>query len=283
MLAKKKMHFRAWKEQEKSAFEKQLDNYSYVIIGDLNELPAKAERKFRKVLKDAGCYTKVLNSKVALMALHEKGIKELDSYLSGPTLFVLSNENPFKLNKLIKQNSLSTFAKEGMLAPDEIYVEEGDTGIPPGPALTDFKVAKVNTQIRNGKIYVAKKTLVASKGDTIDSKVANLLTKLKIKPRKIILDVRTVLDRKANLLYFKDLLDINIEKLTNQIKDAYQRAHYLAMGKNYVAKDTIKPLLIKGYRGAKAVALAGNILNKETAKEVLVKARRIANSLSKKL
>ena len=283
MFVENKKHFRAWKEQEKSAFEKVLDNYNYIIIGNLNKLPAKAERQFRKVLKDAGCFIKVLNSKVALKALHEKGVKELDPYLKGPTLFVLSNENPFKLYIEIKKNASPSFAKEGMIAPDDIYVEEGDTGILPGPALTDFKAAKVDTQIRNGKIYISKKTKVASKGDKINSKVATLLTKLNIKPMKILLDIRTALDRKEKILYFKDLLDVDMEELTNKIKEAYQKAYFLALGNSYITKETIKPLLIKSYKNTKAVALAGNIINKETVKDILLKAHRIAYALGKKL
>jgi len=223
-----------------------------------------------------------MNSKVAIKALHAKGIKELDSYLKGPTLFALSNESPFKLYKEIKKNASPAFAREGMLAPEDISVNEGDTGIPPGPALTDFKVAHIDTQIRNGKIYIAKKTIVATKGSKIDSKIATLLTKLKIKPMKVLLDLRTVLDRASNTFYSRDLLDVNMEELTNKIKDAYNRSYYLAIGNGYITKQTIKPLLIKGYRNSKAVAVSGNVVNKETVKHILGKAHRIANSMSKK-
>jgi large subunit ribosomal protein L10 len=277
-----KNHYKKWKESERSTFEQALDKYNYILVGNLSELPAKAEREFRAVLKKNGCFTKVMNSKVAIKALHAKGIKELDSYLKGPTLFALGNESPFKLYREIKKNAAPAAAKEGNIAPEDIYVNEGDTGIPPGPALTDFKVAHIDTQIRNGKIYIAKKTMVAPKGSKIDSKIATLLTKLNIRPMKILLDLRTVLDRASNTFYARDLLDVNMEVLTNKIKDAYNRSYYLAIGKGYITKQTIKPLLIKGYKQSKAVALAGNVVNKDTAKDVLVKAHRIAHSMHKK-
>jgi len=281
--AEVKNHFKKWKNAERSTFEDALDKYNYILVGNLSELPAKAEREFRATLKKGGCFTKVMNSKVALIALHSKGIKELDSYLKGPTLFALSNESPFKLYGDIKKNAAVAFAKEGNIAPEDIYVNEGDTGIAPGPALTDFKVAKIDTQIRNGKIYISKKTKVAEKGSKIDSKIATLLTKLNIKPMKILLDLRTVLDRKEKMFYTRDLLDVNMEVLANQIKDSYLRSHYLALSMGYVTKQTIEPLLIKGYKNSKAVALAGNVLNAHTSKDVLVKAHRIAHSLSKKV
>ncbi len=281
--AETKNHFKKWKEAERSTFESALDKYNYVIVGNLNELPAKAERTFRALLKKAGCFTKVMNSKVAIKALHAKGITELDSYLKGPTLFALSNESPFKLYKEIRKNASPSFAKEGAIAPEDIAVNEGDTGIPPGPALTDFKVAHIDTQIRNGKIYISKKTVVAHKGSKIDSKIATLLTKLNIRPMKILLDLRTVLDRSGKALYSRDLLDINMEQLIDKIKNAYNRSHYLAIGNGYITKQTIKPLLIKGYKSSKAVALAGNVVNKDTAKQIVGKAQRIANALGKKV
>lgn len=277
-----KNHYKKWKESERSTFEEALGKYNYILVGNLNELPAKAEREFRAVLKKNGCFTKVMNSKVALKALHNKGIKELDSYLQGPTLFALGNESPFKLYKEIKKNASPAFAREGMIAPEDISVNEGDTGIPPGPALTDFKVAHIDTQIRNGKIYIAKKTVVATKGSKIDSKIATLLTKLKVKPMKILLNLRTVLDRASNTSYAQDLLDVNMEELTNKIKDSYMRSQYLAISRGYVTKQTIRPLLVKGYKSSKAVALAGNVLNKDTVGAILGKAHRIAHSMSKK-
>jgi large subunit ribosomal protein L10 len=278
-----KNHYKKWKESERSTFEEALGKYNYILVGNLNELPAKAEREFRAVLKKNGCFTKVMNSKVALIALHSKGIKELDSHLKGPTLFALGNESPFKLYKEIKKNASPAFAREGMIAPDDISVNEGDTGIPPGPALTDFKVAHIDTQIRNGKIYIAKKTVVATKGAKIDSKIATLLSKLKVKPMKILLNFRTVLDRASNTSYAQDLLDVNMEELTNKIKDSYMRSQYLAVSKGYVTKQTIRPLLVKGYKSSKAVALAGNVLNKDTVNAILGKAHKIAHSMSKKV
>lgn len=277
-----KNHYKKWKESERSTFEEALGKYNYILVGNLNELPAKAEREFRAVLRKNGCFTKVMNSNVALIALHSKGIKELDSYLKGPTLFALGNESPFKLYKEIKKNASPAFAREGMIAPEDISVNEGDTGIPPGPALTDFKVAHIDTQIRNGKIYIAKKTIVATKGSKIDSKIATLLTKLKVKPMKILLNLRTVLDRASNTFYAQNLLDVNMEELTNKIKDSYMRSHYLAISTGYVTKQTIRPLLVKGYKSSKAVALAGNVLNKDTVNAILGKAHRVASSMSKK-
>ena len=281
--AESKRHFKNWRKDQKSQIEGVLGNYKYIMIGNLTELPAKAEREFRALLKKNGCYTKVGNSKVIKNALNAKGITNLDQYLKGPTMVILANDSPFKLFKEIKKNAASAFAKEGMIAPEDIVVKEGDTGIPPGPALTDFKLAKIDTQIRNGKIYVSKNTVVAKKGDPIDAKVSVLLTKLNIKPMKILLDLRTVLDKSDNVLYFKDLLDVNVELLVQNLKSAHSRAYYLAIGNNYITKQTIKPLLVKGYRNSKAVALGGNVLTHHTKRDILAKAHRIAHKLSTKV
>ncbi len=277
-----KMHYKKWRQNERAIIEDKLKDYPYIIIVNLKTLPAKAEREFRALLVNNGCFVKVANSNVIKHALHNNKITNLDDYLNGPTMLAFSKENPFKIYKEIKKNASAAFAKEGMIAPDDIYIPEGDTGIAPGPALTDFKLAKIDTQIRAGKIYVSKKTLVCKKGDPVDSKAVVLLTKLNIKPMKVILDIRKVLDKKDNILYSKDNIDINLEDVMNKIKNAYQNSFFLALSQEYITKQTIKPLLIKGYKNTKAIALSKNILNKNTAKDILIKAHKIANNLNKK-
>jgi len=85
----------------------------------------------------------------------------------------------------IKKNKGSSSAKAGMLAQDDIVIPAGDTGLPPGPALSDLKQAGLKTKIQGPTISIAEDKLVAKKGEAISAGVANALGKLNIKPIKI--------------------------------------------------------------------------------------------------
>jgi len=65
-----------------------------------------------------------------------------------------------------------------------------NTGIAPGPMLTEFKENKIPTKIDQGTIWILKETTPVKKGEPISAKLAALLGKLDIKPieAKIILN-----------------------------------------------------------------------------------------------
>ena len=73
-------------------------------------------------------------------------------------------------------------AKGGDIAPNDLVIPAGNTGINPGPVLSEFKESKVPTKIDQGTIWVSKDTVVAKTGDSISQKLAALLSKLDIKP-----------------------------------------------------------------------------------------------------
>ncbi len=282
MKAQPKYHYKSWRKETGKTLDKMLDQCRYVSIANLEKLPGKANREFKEVLKKLGFVTKVVNVNIAKICLKNKGLDNVLPYAHGSIMLIMGNENPFKMYREIKNNASAASAREGAIALDDIYVPEGDTGIAPGPALTDFKVAKVDTQIRAGKIYISKKTKVCDKGKVIDPKVVVLLNKLGIKPMKIVLDVKGAYDKTDKILYGIEVLNIDLEKLKTNIKDAYLNSYYLAIEQGYITTVTIKPMIAKAYKSAKALAISQNIITKDTIKDLVVKAGRIAETLEKK-
>ena len=196
---------------------------------------------------------------------------------------ILSNKNPFELFSLIKKNSGKVSAKAGTKAPLDIEIPELDTGIPAGPALSDFKMLGLDTQIRGGKIYLAKPKVVVREGEKIKESVATVLNKLNIKPVEVSMSIMAVYDKTEQLLYLPEVLDVNVDQYRDMVKSAVMDTKALAIGIHYIAKETINALITKAFRGAKAVAVEGNIVNKETVKDLVVKASNVGNVLNKKV
>ena len=78
--------------------------------------------------------------------------------------------SPFKLNVLLGKNKVMMGARSGDIASMDIVVAEKNTGIAPGPMLTEFKEAGIPTKIDQGTIWIAKETTPAKKGDAINEK-----------------------------------------------------------------------------------------------------------------
>ena len=127
----------------------------------------------------------VAKNNLASLGLKKLGIKHADEFLAklnGQNALIFTNMNPFKLYLNLEKSKVNLPARAGDVATDEIVVPAGNTGIPPGPVLSEFKEANVSTRIESGSIYVAKDSVVARPGDTISPKLSGLLSRLNLKP-----------------------------------------------------------------------------------------------------
>ena len=95
---------------------------------------------------------------------------------------MFTNMSPFKLNVLLAKNKIMLAARGGDISSIDIVVPEKNTGIAPGPMLTEFKEAGIPTKIDQGTIWISKETTPVKKGGVINEKLAPLLGKLDIKP-----------------------------------------------------------------------------------------------------
>ena len=154
----------------------------------------------------------VAKNKIASLALKNAGIKNYDQFaplLDGQNALIFTNMNPFKLYLSLEKGKVNLPARAGDVATDEIIVPAGNTGIPPGPVLSEFKEANVATRIESGSIYVSKDSVVARPGDVISPKLAGLLSRLNLKPIKAGLSI-FMASSAGLLLLQKDItIDLN--------------------------------------------------------------------------
>jgi Ribosomal protein L10 len=86
----------------------------------------------------------------ALETLDVPGMKEFSAELKGQVMFIFTNMSPFKLNVLLGKNKVMMNARGGDIASMDIVVAEKNTGIAPGPMLTEFKEAGIPNKNRSG-------------------------------------------------------------------------------------------------------------------------------------
>ena len=126
-----------------------------------------------------------IKDKVAQKSLEKldiPGIEKMKEKLTGQCVFMFTNMSPFKLNVLLGKNKVLLTARGGDIASMDVVVPPKNTGIAPGPMLTEFKENKIPTKIDQGTIWILKETTPVKKGEPISAKLAALLGKLDIKP-----------------------------------------------------------------------------------------------------
>jgi large subunit ribosomal protein L10 len=219
-------------------------------------------------------------AKKAFETLDIPGIKDIISELTGQCLFMFTNMSPFKLNVLLGKNKIMLLARAGDIASKNIVIPAKNTGVAPGPILTDFKEAGVPTKIDQGTIWITKDTTPVAKGGVISAKLATLLGKLDIKAVEAGIVLGAALEK--GIHYSKEDLVIDVEKFRNELIRAHQEAMSLSIEVAYVTKDNVEQILAKAARSSLAVSVEAGYLTSETKEQILQKGHSQAKSLSEK-
>ncbi len=206
----------------------------------------------------------------ALETLDVPGVKEMIGELKGQIMFIFTNMSPFKLNVLLAKNKIMMAARGGDIASIDIVVPAKNTGIAPGPMLTEFKEAGIPTKIDQGTIWIAKDSTPVLKGETINEKLASILGKLDIKPVEAGILLYSALE--DGLKYAEKEMVIDVEKIRVQFSQAHQEAVSLSIEAAYITADNISQILSKASQSARSVSIESGFMTDETKEQILQKA-----------
>jgi large subunit ribosomal protein L10 len=179
---------------------------------------------------------------------------------------------------IFDQNKVFLAAKGGDVASKEISIPAGNTGITPGPVLSEFKEANVPTKIDQGSIWISRDTTIARQGEVISQKLASLMSKLNIKPIEAGIALNFAIA--AGLLLRESDLKINLEEYRNEMSRSFQEALALATEAGYLTSETIIPLLLKAQQKAAALSSESGYISKDTVGIVLPRAQSTAMTVA---
>ena len=224
-----------------------------------------------------------IKDKVAKLAFEKAGITGVDKLsekITGQCVFMFTNMSPFKLNVLLGKNKVMLFARGGDTASMDVVIPPKNTGIAPGPMLTDFKENGIATKIDQGTIWIMKETIPVKKGEPISEKLAGLLTKLDIKAIEAGIVLNAALEE--GLVYQQEEMIIDIEKFRNDLAQAHQQAISLSIEAAYITADNIEQILSKAAQSARSVSTEAGYLTEDTKEQVLQKAHGQAQGVASK-
>jgi large subunit ribosomal protein L10 len=258
------------------------EKYKVIALVKINKVRASQILPLRKALKGEVEFVCVKDriAQKALEKLNIPGIKGISEELTGQCLFIFTNMSPFKLNVLLAKNKIMMAARGGDIASVDIVVPAKNTGIAPGPMLTEFKEAGIPTKIDQGTIWIQKDTTPVKKGEAINEKLAALLGKLDIKPVEAGISLYTALEE--GLKYAAEELIVDVAKIRNAFTQFHQEAISLSIEAAYVTADNINQILSKAAQSARSVSVESGFMTDETKEQILQKAHGQATALSTK-
>ena len=248
--------------------------YDVIALSKMTKVRATQLMMIRKILKN-DMKILIIKNKVAQRAFEKvkdvPGLDSLSKELEGQCGLIFTQISPFKLNLIFDQNKVFLPAKGGDIASKEISIPAGNTGITPGPVLSEFKEANVPTKIDQGSIWISRDTTIARQGEVISQKLASLMSKLNIKPIEAGIALNFAIT--AGLLLRESDLKINLEEYRNELSRSFQEALAIATEAGYLTSETIIPLLLKAQQKAAALSSESGYISKDTVGIVLPRAQ----------
>ncbi|KEQ57011.1 50S ribosomal protein L10 [Marine Group I thaumarchaeote SCGC AAA799-E16] len=254
--------------------------YKVMAVIKMNKVRSTQILPLRKTLKDDVEFFSI-KDKVAQKALENSdipGMKDMIGEFKGQIMLMFTNMSPFKLNVLLAKNKIMMMARGGDIASIDVVVQEKNTGIAPGPMLTEFKEAGIPTKIDQGTIWIAKDSTPVKKGEAINEKLAAILGKLDIKPVEAGISLYTALE--DGLKYAEEEMIIDVDKIRDEFAQAHQEAISLSIEVAHVTPENIEQILAKAAQSARSVSVESGYMTDETKEQILQKADAQARSIA---
>jgi len=241
-----------------------LETYRNLIVIDAFGLRTKIINEMRENLRGRVKFKFVKPSlflKAAEKKKSETLVKLAESYVRGSVLLAFSNEDPFKLVREFKKNAMLLPAKAGSILQEDLVIKPGNTGLPPGPMISELNEVGIPTRIDKGSIWITREVTVAKAGDKVSEKLAAVLSKLNIKPIKMYLRPKAAIV--DNTIIDGQILETEPEEIIRALVEANKKHFVISVALNYPTKDNISFLLTRAAKEALALSLELKFLTKE--------------------
>jgi large subunit ribosomal protein L10 len=272
------------KAAEVEEIKKLLHEHKVLGVANLQKVRAAQLQEMKKKLKDVANVHVIKNTLIKRAVADSKdkpALEKLEPLLSGSNIFLFTDLSPFKLSLLLEKGRVKTTAKAGDLAAMDVIVPAGNTGLPPGPIISQLGSVGLPTRIEAGSVWVNRDTLVAKKGDVIDARLAGVLSKLNIKPVEVGLILKVVYEE--GLIINDEQLHIDLDVFRKTLMEASSDALNLSLNSGYPTSESMPLLLQMAYRMVFNLALNAGLTTKETIPELLRRAHAEGLSLNAKI
>jgi large subunit ribosomal protein L10 len=260
-----------WKQEEVDAVADFLESYDSVGVVDITGIPSQQLQDMRRNLHGVA-ELRVSRNTLLVRALEQAdhGLEDLTGYIGGQVGLIGTDDNPFSLFQQLEASKTSAPINAGEVAPNDVVVPEGDTGVDPGPFVGELQAVGANARIQEGSIQVLEDSVVLDAGEEVSQDLANVLAELGIEPKEVGLDLRAVYG--DGVLFEPEDLELDVEAYREDISAAAARGRNLALNASFPTASTAPSLLAKASGEAKNLALYASIEDPDVMPDLVKKA-----------
>ena len=260
-----------WKQAEVDALVEIIESYDSVGVVNIAGIPSRQLQEMRRDLHGSAELRVSRNTLLAraLEAVGE-GIEELTEHIEGQVGLIGTNDNPFGLYQQLEASKTPAPIGAGEIAPNDIVIPEGDTGVDPGPFVGDLQTVGASARIQDGSIKVTEDSTVLDAGGEVSQDLSNVLSELGIEPKEVGLDLRAVFA--DGVLFEPEELELDIEEYEADVRAAASAAWNLSVNAEYPTAQNASVLLQQASGDAKALAINAAVEDPDVMPDLVTKA-----------
>ncbi|EEA05974.1 60S acidic ribosomal protein P0, putative [Cryptosporidium muris RN66] len=227
--AKKKIYFERLAEYATS--------YPRILVANADHVGSKQMADIRLALRGKaailmGKNTMIRTALKQMLTSHPEIEKLIDLIRLNIGLIFCIDE-PSEVRKVISEYQVPAPARQGVIAPCDVTVPAGATGLDPSQT-SFFQALGIATKIVKGQVEIQSDVHLIEEGKKVTASQAVLLQKLNIKPFSYGLKINSIYDHGS--VYSSSVLDITPEDLISRVTEATK---YIAA----LSKETGVPTL----------------------------------------
>lgn len=243
--------------------------YKNVLIVGVDNVGSNQMQKVRIALRGKAIVLMGKNTlirKIFRDMIDGENLTKLEALLPlvvGNMGFVFTNSNLADVRKTILDNKVPAAAKSGSLAPGDVFIPPGPTGLDPGQT-NFFQALNISTKIVKGAIEIINEVHLIKKGDKVSLSHVALLDKINIRPFFYGFSVTDVYE--DGTVYSSDILDMDQNALLGKFLGGVRRLAAISLAIGYPTIASVSHSLNFGFKKLIAISLATDITFPEAQK-----------------
>jgi len=233
-----------------------LSEYSSIFIVGVDNVSSQQMHEIRHALRGQAV---VLMGKNTMVRRAIKGFindtpeyERLLPFVKGNIGFVFTNGDLKGVRDQILANKVAAPARAGAVAPADVFVPAGNTGMEPGKT-SFFQALGVPTKIARGTIEITADLKLVEAGSKVGASEATLLNMLNISPFTYGMSISQVYDQGNT--FPPNVLDIEESQLLKTFSSAITTIACISLAANFPTLPSVIHSVVNSYKKVLAVAV----------------------------
>ncbi|KAI9843845.1 MAG: ribosomal protein P0 (A0) (L10E) [Thelocarpon superellum] len=233
-----------------------LKDYKSIFIVLVDNVSSQQMHEIRQSLRGDGV---VLMGKNTMVRRAIKGFlsdfpeyERILPHVKGNVGFVFTNGDLKETREKILSNKVAAPARAGAVAPLDVFVPAGNTGMEPGKT-SFFQALGVPTKIARGTIEITSDLKLVEAKTKVGASEATLLNMLNISPFTYGMGISQIYDQGQT--FSPDVLDIEEKQLLDAFSSAIKTIATISLALDYPTLPSVMHTLVNGYKKLISVAI----------------------------